>query len=492
MLRFVLLYDQETALAKKQYHDSCVIVQETITYRLNEMLHTGRLIAESYINMHMGRNMWPNATIRGFEMFDKAEVNARAVSFNPVVYDEDRASWERYAIENYDLLHASLYDDNLLLGVNNTWRLHDGIFETGNSPGSRKRSSRKTLYVPVWQIAPLHDNFRAINFDLFSETKRHLALEHVIDQGDATLTAFVHLVQDSSIGKDRPSSILFYPVKADFNPKRINGTTSVVFSWDDLLKNVLPSFVSGIQIVIRTSGGRHLTSRDHWTYTLELLKGNAVTLGRADSHDKTYNEDAFVVKTQFDPFNKYLESLVTYTIELYPSKELYDSYRTNAPIITCIITVSMVIGTSLIFIVYDFLYKKRIDSLAHTASVSSSIVNSLFPRFVRDKMFSADEHKSVSASILSHLRKNYDKEEIDVSGDAVAQSFQLGTVLFADIAGFTAWASDRPPKDVFHFLESLYQKFDEACKRNRIFKVETIGDCYMCVTGVPDEGIGIN
>ena len=113
-------------------------------------------------------------------MFDKTEANARAVSFNPVVYDEYRASWEQYTIENYNSLHASLYDDNLLSGANNTWPLRDGIFETGDAPGSRRRSTKKTLYVPVWQIAPLHDNFRAINFDLFSETKRHSALEHVI------------------------------------------------------------------------------------------------------------------------------------------------------------------------------------------------------------------------------------------------------------------------------------------------------------------------
>ena len=67
--RYVLLNDQETALARKQYHDSCVIVQETLNSQLNKMLDTGKLIAESYIYKYMGENMWPNATLEGFEMF---------------------------------------------------------------------------------------------------------------------------------------------------------------------------------------------------------------------------------------------------------------------------------------------------------------------------------------------------------------------------------------------------------------------------------------
>ena len=88
----------------------------------------------------------------------------------------------------------------------------------------------------------------------------------------------------------------------------------------------------------------------------------------------------------------------------------------------------------------------------------------------------------VSASLSSFLRmQSRQSTKLNLSGDPVAQNFLFGTVLFADVAGFTAWASNRPPKDVFHFLEKLYQQFDRACEQNKVFKVETIGDCYMCV-----------
>jgi class 3 adenylate cyclase len=58
--------------------------------------------------------------------------------------------------------------------------------------------------------------------------------------------------------------------------------------------------------------------------------------------------------------------------------------------------------------------------------------------------------------------------------------------MFADIVGFTAWSSMREPSQVFTLLETIYQAFDEIAQRRHIFKVETVGDCYVAVAGLPD------
>jgi len=55
------------------------------------------------------------------------------------------------------------------------------------------------------------------------------------------------------------------------------------------------------------------------------------------------------------------------------------------------------------------------------------------------------------------------------------------TVCFADLAGFTQWSSTRHPEQVFDLLETIFKEFDAAAAWRRVFKVETIGDCYMAV-----------
>jgi class 3 adenylate cyclase len=60
------------------------------------------------------------------------------------------------------------------------------------------------------------------------------------------------------------------------------------------------------------------------------------------------------------------------------------------------------------------------------------------------------------------------------------------TVLFADISGFTAWSSLRDPAQVFTLLESIYSSFDAVARKRGVFKVETVGDSYVAVTGLPD------
>ena len=44
----------------------------------------------------------------------------------------------------------------------------------------------------------------------------------------------------------------------------------------------------------------------------------------------------------------------------------------------------------------------------------------------------------------------------------------------------------REPSQVFTLLETVYHAFDTIAKRRRVFKVETVGDCYVAVTGLPE------
>jgi class 3 adenylate cyclase len=58
--------------------------------------------------------------------------------------------------------------------------------------------------------------------------------------------------------------------------------------------------------------------------------------------------------------------------------------------------------------------------------------------------------------------------------------------MFADLVGFTAWSSVREPTQVFVLLETIYRAFDEIAQQLRVFKVETVGDCYVAMAGLPE------
>ena len=58
----------------------------------------------------------------------------------------------------------------------------------------------------------------------------------------------------------------------------------------------------------------------------------------------------------------------------------------------------------------------------------------------------------------------------------IADHFENVSVFFADLVGFTAWASQRrDPAAVFELLEGIYGAFDKVAVRRKVFNVETIG-----------------
>jgi class 3 adenylate cyclase len=67
----------------------------------------------------------------------------------------------------------------------------------------------------------------------------------------------------------------------------------------------------------------------------------------------------------------------------------------------------------------------------------------------------------------------------------IADRLDEVTVLFADIAGFTAFAADRNAAEVVKVLGGLFSRFDALCAAHGVEKLKTIGDGYMAVAGAP-------
>jgi len=123
-------------------------------------------------------------------------------------------------------------------------------------------------------------------------------------------------------------------------------------------------------------------------------------------------------------------------------------------------------------------------------SISNSHCNSP----VRDRLYKENSNRPRSfRPAKTRLKSLIDDDNAnDTSGteneadSPIADLFSNCTVLFADISGFTSWSSERSPGQVFVLLENIYGAFDRIADRRGVFKVETIGDCYMAVTGLPN------
>lgn len=479
------------------YHSSVNQIESTILTNINKKMSLSADLAHAYSGLNTTTNTWPNVTYEGFND-DATRICSRSncteILFSPILNASTRDGWEVYA-NTYD--HT--YNNGIL-------HYQDHLIDTS--------TDSSTIYAPVWQVYP------SVSPQLFMDivTNNTHAITDMFTTASAvfttTNTSFTH-------------GSIFTPIEHPISGA-IVGIVRMTFDWVSLFASDVQFNGPNVQLVLRISGAPSLVY--DISGSVAVLSDVNFDLATSSSSLGKYQRELV--------FNKHISAIVT------PSTQFIHTYITTRPLIYAASISCMLVVIGILFLIYDCLLFKQIRNLMSRASNAAAVVDDLFPAFFRDRLYAhrrrslsvhGDKiqpliHRSPSSEEGSPLeddptvrrprRNTLDKIvtsmqmqstrltksvkrivpyiSLDESPDEniadeeelnkpIAKHFPSATVLFADIAGFTNWSATRSPHDVFELLESLFFLFDRAAAKREVFKVETIGDCYMAVCGIPNE-----
>jgi len=135
--------------------------------------------------------------------------------------------------------------------------------------------------------------------------------------------------------------------------------------------------------------------------------------------------------------------------------------------------------------VLDYLAREQ-RKVMDRIMLQDQLVANVFPTAIRDRLYDGMGKSGRAGGNVVDPLDNDDEADKVTRIAPMADLFPNTTIIFADIVGFTAWSSAREPQQVFTLLETIYAAFDRVAYRHNVFKVETVGDCYVAATGVPE------
>jgi class 3 adenylate cyclase len=306
---------------------------------------------------------------------------------------------------------------------------------------------------------------------------------------------------------------------------------TTVFDWIVYLQGIAPPEVNGLVVVLVDSYGRA------GTFQVDGL--NATFLGTGDLYNPKYAGMVYtaplacsqsslsgtttvlprILQTENGSVTpssgeEHQPTSCPYTLYIYPSDELEAIYASgDLPAVYVTVVVMIVVGTSLAFLLFDKYTKRKDELLMAKAERAHAIVASLFPETVQDRLMAG------KAGLKSYLQDgdDYRADAFDPETKPIADLWPNTTISFCDCVGFTAWSSTREPAQIFLLLETLFSAFDEIARKHGVFKVsgrgansgtrvscdarvdvtvanafvsffqvESVGDCYVAVCGLPD------
>ncbi len=134
-----------------------------------------------------------------------------------------------------------------------------------------------------------------------------------------------------------------------------------------------------------------------------------------------------------------------------------------------LILILLLFGVVVVFIARSYFRKRRTTIL------------------LRNKNYAIAKEKEKSDDLLLNILPESVANELKEYGKTTPAYHENVTVMFTDFKGFTEFLEAHSPTEIVEMVDFYFSAFDEIVKRHHIEKIKTIGDAYLCVSGIPTE-----
>jgi len=481
-------------------------------FALMEQLSSSITIAAGYLNSTFPYHTEPKYEISGG--FVDGMGGIMSAAFAPFVVEEQRDEWGVYTRKNQgwieesaylkkvhpvhrDALHGTIQDhehDRRLQerALEGSQTVSRSIYRWENGMKVPEIHQPGHLFAPLWQVSPA--DYGVVNVNLLSDPRIGELYEAMLKAKMGVLSSnfqvgdmfdFLFDPEEKEFKKD-PHGFMLTPVYGKITEKdnsTLVGILIAITPFGNLLDRLLPEGKDGVIGVLRDDCGNEMS--------FDLSDGKTKFMGYGDMHEPEF--DSYEnIEENIEMYPERIEGVCTHDLYLYPSTKLRSTYQTSLPIVyTGLVAFSFLVVIGL-FVLYDWTITRRQNKTIATALKTQAIVTSLFPEEMGKRMIEEAQGQNQGSGTQknqqfkgSPMSSNF--KGADNNREALAKLYPKATVMFADLVGFTAWSSMRDPPAVFKLLETVYAAFDKLANKRRVFKVETIGDCYVAATGLPQE-----
>ncbi|KPJ17814.1 Adenylate cyclase type 8 [Papilio machaon] len=103
------------------------------------------------------------------------------------------------------------------------------------------------------------------------------------------------------------------------------------------------------------------------------------------------------------------------------------------------------------------------------------------------KLFQSVIPDFLAKEIYSHVSRVKGEFQEQQFNNLYIQRHENVSILFADIKGFTELSSKCNAQELVKILNELFARFDRLATENHCLRIKLLGDCYFCVSGLPER-----